>query len=118
MSDADLLAEVAEGLPFVTAKRMFGHATLFAGSRIFVLVDDGRVAVRLPDERAFAEAMAIRGAAGFDPMRRGKGMGQWVVLPAEMLDEPMALRGWVRRAHALALVPPAAPKRTAAKRKR
>lgn len=111
MPDDALLVEALEGLPLVMRRGMFGHPAAFAAGQIFAVVgDEDRICVRLPEEKAFAEAMALPGAGGFDPGHDGKPMRHWVLLPATMLDEPRELAEWVKRAHALALKEPPKPR--------
>lgn len=112
MPDDALLAEALGGLPLVTRRGMFGHPAAFAAGQIFVVVgDEDRICVRLPEEKAFAEAMALPGAGGFDPGHDGRPMRHWVLLPGTMLDEPRELAEWVKRAHVLALKGPPRPER-------
>jgi TfoX/Sxy family transcriptional regulator of competence genes len=107
MGDADYLLEVleraAEGLPAVTRKFMFGCHALFGGGKIFSLVWDGRIAVKVPAERGGDDLLRLPGAEPWSPMKTEKGMRSWVLVPERMHEDDEALRPWVERAHAAAL---------------
>src|SRR5438552_10102946 len=111
---APLLARLeaaAQGLPNVAKKRLFGCDGLFANGNIFALVwKTGRIGVRLPDEGAHAELLALPGAAPWKPSPKMT-IAHWVLVPEAMHDEARALAAWVRRAHALAVKPAAPPRK-------
>jgi TfoX/Sxy family transcriptional regulator of competence genes len=114
--DADLMAlllDAAEGLPLVEKKRMFGFEALWGDGRIFALVWQGRISLRLPDRAAAAE---LAGRAGATPLkiavRKAKSSGQrWINVPESFHDDPHDLRRWVRRAYDLALRQPPPPRK-------
>lgn len=112
MSDAEYLLEVleraAEGLPTVARKFMFGCHALFADGKIFGLVWDGRIALKVPPE-AGGEALArLDGAEPWSP--NGKvTMRSWTLVPEGLHDDDDALRPWVERAHRAARAAAKAP---------
>lgn len=97
----------ADGLKNVVEKRMFGCHALFAKDAVFGLVwKEGRIGVRLPDEAAFGELMALKGAA---PWKAGAmTMSHWVLVPPAMHDDGRSLAKWVTKAHGIAASSPKA----------
>lgn len=90
---------VAE-LPEVTGRRMFGSDALFANGNIFALVWDGRIALKLREPSAYALALAMDGAAPWNPMGPGRaGMTHWVLVSEALHDDVEALTEWAARAH-------------------
>ncbi len=104
---SDLLATISSELPEVTTRYMFGCEAFFANRTIYALVWDGRLCVKLPEQRRFDEALALDGAGRWSPMPKGQGMGWWVMLPEALHDDLDALTPWVERAHRLAMMAPA-----------
>ena len=107
-----LLADAVEDLPSVEKKRMFGFEALWAQDRIFALVWDGRISLRLPDPAVAAELIAFPGAGALHIVK-GKLSGapqRWINVPESFHDDPHELRRWARRAYDLALREPP-PKR-------
>jgi len=103
-----LLIDAVGDLPGVEKKRMFGFEALWAQGRIFALVWDGRIALRLPDATAAAELLAHPGAGALKIVK-GKLSGapqRWLNLPEGFHDDPHELRRWARRAYDLALQEP------------
>ncbi|HEY4239093.1 MAG TPA: TfoX/Sxy family protein [Kofleriaceae bacterium] len=94
------------GLAAKVNGNFFGGA--FARSVMLLLSDADR-----------AEALALEGAAPFDPMGTGRTSSDKVQMPESIMDEPDELRAWVRRAydHAAALPKKATKKPAAAKKK-
>ena len=86
----DRLAELAAALldePDVTlgsGRRGFGSGTLMAGGRIFAMVSDDRLVLKLPAPRVAALISAGRG----EPFRAGKAnpLREWVALGADAGD--------------------------------
>ncbi len=103
------------------------HAALPADSRVEVLKMFGGVAAKvnghffaglfgrstmvwLP-EADRAAALALEGAALFDPMGNGRLRSDKVMLPERVMGHPAELRSWVSRAfHAAAALPKKGPK--------
>ena len=112
-----LLDEASAGLPHVTHKRLFSCDALWANDNIYALVwKTGRLGLKIPDAALFAELMAMPGAEPWMP-GEGHAMGHWVLLPETFHDDKDLLTEWTRRAHGLADAAPAAPKKSAKKKK-
>src|SRR5262249_23310647 len=91
------------------AAKVNGHifAGLFQRSTMLWLSDADR-----------AKALALDGAAPFDPMGDGKRTSDKVMLPEDMMDEPAQLARWIRKACATAdAQPPKKPKPKPKKKK-
>jgi len=104
----------------VEKKRMFGFQALWAEGRIFALVWQGRIALKLPDETAAAQLAALPGSSAFwkeagDDSPAGK---KWINVPESFHDDPHELRRWAMRAYEMALQLPPPRKRRAKGRKR
>ncbi len=105
MADLELLRALvetaAEGLSAVRRRRIFGCDALFADAEVFALVwREGRIAVKLTDEKSFGELIDQTGAALWKP--GGTAMAHWILLPPKMHEDKKTLRRWVHRAHAQA----------------
>jgi len=107
----DTIAVIAEPMPGVTTKRMFGCDVWLVNGNLFVLLMGyGRVVLRLP--ATSDELLAIDGAG---PWVYGKkSPTHWIMVPEDFHDDVTLLRAWVRRAYAEVL---ANPPKTAAKKK-
>jgi hypothetical protein len=101
--------------PRVETQQMFGGVAAKVNGHIFAGLFGRGVMVFLaePDRAA---ALALEGAAMFDPMGDGRARSDKVMLPELMMDEPAELAGWIARAFraAAALAPkPAKPAKPA-----
>lgn len=94
----------------VETMKMFGGVAAKVNGHIFAGLFGLSTMLWLPeDERA--EALALPGAAPFDPMGDGRARSDKVMLPARLMRDPKALRGWIQRAFdAAAALPPKAAK--------
>jgi TfoX/Sxy family transcriptional regulator of competence genes len=71
----------------------------------------GRSVMLLFSEADRAEALALDGAAPFDPMGNGVKQSDKVQMPESLMDEPEELRAWVQRSFEYAAtLPRKAPK--------
>jgi hypothetical protein len=86
------------------------NGNLFAG--LF-----GRSAMVWLPEGDRARALALPGAAPFDPMGDGRARSDKVMLPESFMSKPAELRRWLERSFKAALELPAKPARQAAKKK-
>lgn len=101
--------------PRVETMKMFGGLAAKVNGHLFAGLFGLSTMIWLPeDERA--EALALPGAAPFDPMGDGRARSDKVMLPERMMRDPRALAGWVARAFAAAArLPPKGAKRPAPK---
>jgi TfoX/Sxy family transcriptional regulator of competence genes len=81
-----LVAEVTARHGDVSPGQMFGMPCLKRGGKVVAgLWKDGGLTVKLTDEAAREEALALPGAELFDP-GMGRRMREWVLVPAEQSD--------------------------------
>lgn len=92
--------------PRVETMKMFGGVAAKVNGHIFAGLFGLSTMIWLPeDERA--EALALPGAAPFDPMGDGRARSDKVMLPQRMMRDPKGLRAWIARAFAGAAELPA-----------
>lgn len=104
-------------LQAVTHRKMFGCDAWFSRGQIFSLIwKTGRVAVRLPEDAAYGDAMGLSGAEAWSVAAKMKPMAHWVLLPEGYNDDDEEVGIWVKRAHQLAK--PAVKAKPAAKKKK
>jgi hypothetical protein len=60
--------------------KTFGHESYAIGKKPFMFLHDDDVAVFKLTGKLNEEAMSLKGAEFFNPMKKGKGMSNWVVL--------------------------------------
>jgi hypothetical protein len=96
--------------PRVETIRMFGGIAAKVNGHIFAGLFGRSVMIGLPEPER-AEALALAGAAYFDPMGDGRRRSDKVMLPERMMREPAQLRSWIGRAFAAAAVLPPKVKR-------
>lgn len=115
----DLVAEASADLPEVTTRRMFGSDAFFADLKIFALIWDGRIALKMSKAERYAELLALEGSTTWSPMpqREAKPMSGWVLVTEEFHDNLDGLRPWVESAHQQAISLPKKPKKAKAARK-
>jgi TfoX/Sxy family transcriptional regulator of competence genes len=83
--------------PRVETMKMFGGIAAKVNGNIFAGLFGRSTMIWLPEgERA--EALALEGAAPFDPMGDGRARSDKVMLPEAFMEEPAELRRWVARA--------------------
>lgn len=79
---------------------MFGGVGIYAGDLFFALIDDDVLYLKVDgSNRADFEAI---GSGPFRPGGAGGEVMQYYALPADLLEEPEALRAWVAGAVAVA----------------
>src|SRR5215471_13375886 len=83
--------------PRVSTVNMFGGVAAKVNGQMFAGLFGRGAIVKLSagDQRT---ALAIDGAAMFDPMGNGRVMRDTVLLPESVMGEPEELRGWLRKA--------------------
>jgi DNA transformation protein len=95
-----VLEQLGRVAPGITARAMFGGLGLYAEGRIFGLVDDDVVYLKVDDlTRPDFEAAGTGPFRPFGP--EGEAMGYWQ-LPDGTLDDAEALAPWVEKAIAVA----------------
>src|SRR6266542_189436 len=83
---------------------MFGYPAAFANGQLACgLFGDGMM-VRLPDDER-ARLLALPGAQVFDPMG-GRPMKEYALLPPDLLEDEVAVHGWMEKAVAYAATLP------------
>jgi TfoX/Sxy family transcriptional regulator of competence genes len=96
--------------PRVETMKMFGGVAARVNGHIFAGLFGRSTMLLLPeDERA--EALALDGAAPFDPMGDGRARGDKIMLPERMMRQPAELRRWIKRAFVAAAKLPAKKKK-------
>jgi TfoX/Sxy family transcriptional regulator of competence genes len=100
----------------VETRNMFGGIAASVHGRIFAGLFGRSTMVGL-DAADRAAALALEGAAPFDPMGDGRARSDKVMLPEAMMDDAPELRRWIKRAfEAAAKLPPKEAKKKAAKK--
>jgi TfoX/Sxy family transcriptional regulator of competence genes len=100
----EAFAAAVADLPGAEPRKMFGFPAAFVNGNLFTGLFEDRWFVRLADEDRVA--LQVEGGAPFEPMP-GRAMKAYVELPPEVLADPSARDGWLRRSldHAAALPP-------------
>jgi TfoX/Sxy family transcriptional regulator of competence genes len=103
--------------PRVETMKMFGGVAAKVNGHIFAGLFGRSTMIWLPEgERA--RALALPGAAPFDPMGDGRARSDKIMLPESMMREPKALARWVARAFEGAAALPPKLAKPARKRKK
>jgi TfoX/Sxy family transcriptional regulator of competence genes len=82
--------------PRIVRRKMFGNPGAFVGGNLFASLHGSTVVVRLPDA-ARAELLSEPNTKLFEPMA-GRPMREYVVIPAEMVENQIELRYWLEQA--------------------
>jgi TfoX/Sxy family transcriptional regulator of competence genes len=102
--------------PRVETLKMFGGVAAKVNGHLFAGLFGLSTMIWLPeDERA--EALALDGAAPFDPMGDGRARSDKVMLPERLMRDPPELRRWIARAFKGAAALPAKAAKPAKPRK-
>jgi len=83
--------------PRVQTSKLFGGIAAKVNGRVFAGLFGRSVMIWLPEAER-ARALALKGAAPFDPMGDGRRRSEKVMLPERMLTRPAELRRWLARA--------------------
>jgi TfoX/Sxy family transcriptional regulator of competence genes len=93
-----------------TTKNMFGGVAAFVNNNMFGGLFGHSIVVKLSDTDR-KEALALDGAAPFDPWGNGRIVSSMVHMPESVMDEPAELRSWLRRGYThVATLPKKKPK--------
>jgi hypothetical protein len=123
-SSPELVVRFEAALPrdsVVEPKKMFGYPASFVHGNYFTGLHEQNVVIRLPGPLR-DRLPDLADAAVFDPMGTGRGMKDWLVVPAVIAKSPAKLAALLEAALPLvAALPPKAKKpgksRTAARRR-
>jgi hypothetical protein len=85
--------------PRVETLKMFGGVAAKVNGNLFAGLFGRSTMVWLPEPDR-AAALALDGAALFDPMGDGRARSDKVMLPERIMREPVALQAWLARAFA------------------
>jgi TfoX/Sxy family transcriptional regulator of competence genes len=102
--------------PRVETMKMFGGIAAKVNGNIFAGLFGRSTMIWLPEDQR-EEALALEGAAPFDPMGDGRARSDKVMLPESIMEDPDDLRRWLSRAFKAAVKLPLkvkAPKKKAA----
>jgi len=95
----------------VQTMKMFGGVAAKVNGHIFAGLF-GRSTMVWLQEPDKTEALALEGAAPFDPMRDGRARSDKVMLPESLMDDAEGLSGWIARAfEGAAALPPKTKKK-------
>jgi DNA transformation protein and related proteins len=94
------LDQLGRAVPRIRARNMFGGVGIYSGDTFFALIADDTLYLKVDDSsRPDFEAL---GMGPFRPYgEAGETMGYYE-LPADVLEDPDALRPWVEKAIAVA----------------
>ncbi len=99
----------------VTTMQMFGGVAALVNGHMFAGLFGRSTVLWLATEADRAEALALDGAAPFDPMGNGRVSSDKIMLPEDLMDDPAELRRWIGRAFDAAAVLPKKVKKAAKK---
>lgn len=83
--------------PRVETMKMFGGIAAKVNGNVFAGLFGRSTMIWLPEAER-AEALALKGAARFDPMGDGRARSDKIMLPESMMKSPAELRRWIARA--------------------
>ena len=96
-----LLLDALAGAGAVTARRMFGGIGIFSDAKMFGLVYDDTLYFKADDTTV--DDYDAADSVQFMPRVKGRAMSMpYYTVPAEVIDNPEALKVWAERAIALA----------------
>lgn len=81
----------------VETKAMFGGVAAKVNGNLFAGLFGLSTMIWLPEE-ARAEALALKGAAPFDPMGDGRARSDKIMLPRSFMTDTAKLKKWILRA--------------------
>ena len=101
--------------PRVETLKMFGGVAAKVNGHLFAGLFGRSTMLWLPEPDR-AAALALEGAAMFDPMGDGRARSDKVMLPESMMEDPPELRRWIARAFKGAAALPAKATKVASTR--
>jgi TfoX/Sxy family transcriptional regulator of competence genes len=101
--------------PRIETLKMFGGVAAKVNGNVFAGLFGRSTMIWLPEPER-ARALALKGAAPFDPMGNGQARSDKIMLPESMMNKPAELRRWLTRAFEGAAELPAKASKPAAKK--
>lgn len=95
-----VLEQIARAAPRIRGKNMFGGVGVYSGDHFFALIDNDTTFFKVDDSNR-GDFTAARMKA-WSPFGDGKEMTGYYELPADLLEDPDAMRPWVEKAIAAA----------------
>ncbi len=87
--------KASEGLD-VRARKMFGGMGVYSGEKMFAILLDDSVGLKLsPEDRD--QALQLEGAEPFKPGPEQPPMPEYVIMPHQVLNDADAFRDWVAK---------------------
>ena len=115
---ADLVVELLDPLGPVSARRMFGGVGLFHGDAMFGLIVRDELHFKVGEPNRPDYEAAGQAPFAYDTKGGRHTITSYWSCPSEVLDDPDALRGWARKAVAVALAAKQRPRKRPAARVR
>jgi len=95
-----IVDQLSRVVPQLRARAMFGGVGIYAGQLFFALVADDTLYFKVDDSnRPEFERLGMR---PFQPYGESGEVMQYYQVPAELLEDPEALRSWAEKAIAVA----------------
>lgn len=95
-----VIDQLSRVVPRIRARSMFGGVGVYAGELFFALLADDTLYFKVDDtNRPEFEAL---GMGPFQPYGEGGEVMQYYQVPADLLEDPEALRPWAEKAIAVA----------------
>jgi DNA transformation protein len=95
-----VLEQLARAASRIRAKSMFGGVGVYSGDHFFALIDNDTLFFKVDDTNR-GDFIASR-MKPWSPFEGGKPMNGYYELPADLLEDPDAMKPWVQKAIAVA----------------
>ena len=95
-----ILDQLSRVVPKIRARAMFGGVGIYAGDLFFALIADDTLYFKVDDSNR--PDFEQRGMKAFQPYGEGSETMKYYQVPAELLDDPDALRPWAEKSIAVA----------------
>ena len=95
-----VLEQIARVAPRIRGKSMFGGVGIYSGDHFFALIDNDTLFFKVDDTNR-PDFIAAR-MKPWSPFEDGKEATGYYELPAELLEDPDAMKPWVENAIAVA----------------
>ena len=95
-----IVDQLTRTVPGIRARGMFGGVGIYAGDLFFALIDDDTLYFKVDDSNR--PGFEARGMGPFRPYGDEGEVMQYYAVPADLLEDPEALRPWAEQAIAVA----------------